>query len=230
MAWIETVLTLGEGQGIDYRKLALAGLDTGGRSGILTWEGVHWCMSGLQPEEKAILYLKYNPPRASGMEIANLTTRLWILLDTLESRHRPKIPETLTPAELALLLAAQERRDHRQSSTVNTVLNEHIDTKLCDRCRTSGAKYPGKIAENIAGQGLVWTTCDKCQGRQLLPWSDNKRASNCTGDRALWKTRYEPNYLRLLGECSNIAQDGAETLKKRLFGEPEIESRMQARA
>lgn len=47
MATIEALLTLGEGQGIDYKKLALAGFATGGGQGALTWTDVHWAMSSL---------------------------------------------------------------------------------------------------------------------------------------------------------------------------------------
>ena len=228
--WIEAVLQLGEGQGINYRKLALAGLDTGGRSGLLTWEGVHWCMSGLAPEEKAVLYLKYNQNRATGNDIAHLTGRLWMKLDAAEARTRPRPMLDPTPAEAALMNAANNQRDLRQARTVNTVVNEYLDPKLCDRCRTSGTKYAGKVAKHIPEQGIVWTTCDKCQGREWLPWSDNRRARGCGGDRNLWKTRYERNYLLLLDECGTIAQAGAAKLKQRLFGPPALEAAMQARA
>jgi hypothetical protein len=93
MAWIETVLTLGEGQGIDYKKLALLGFASGGGDqGRLGWQDVHWAMSGLEPLEKAIMYLRYNQPRVTGQEIAALTNALWLRLDALEARTRPLPP------------------------------------------------------------------------------------------------------------------------------------------
>ena len=229
MAWIEEVLQLGEGQGLDYMKLARRVGSGGDKGGILTWEGVHLAMAGLSPIEKAILYLKYNPPRARAHEIASLTTRLWMALEAIEARSRPKPMIDPTPAERNLMERGNASRDLRQAKTVQTVLTEYMDTKLCDRCLTSGAKYPGKIATHD-GIGIAWTTCDKCQGRMWLPWSDNKRAQGCGGDRNLWKSRYERNYLTLLDECSTIYREGTKLLKERLFGPAPMEAKMQARA
>ncbi len=230
MATIEVLLQLGEGQGIDYRKLSHAGFGTGGGQGALTWMDVHWAMSGLSPVQKAILYLKYNPPRATGDEIASLTNKLWVLLDTIEARSRPKDMLDPTPAERALMERAQANRDIRQARTVQTALSEYMDTKLCDRCRTSGSTNPGKVGKHVPGEGVLYETCDKCQGRQWLPWSDNQRAKGCGGDRNLWKSRYERNYLALLDECSTIYRQGAMLFKERLFGPVPMENKMQARA
>lgn len=229
MAWIEEVLQLGEGQGLDYMKLARrSGVTGGDKSGILTWEGVHWCMSGLSPTQKAILYLKYNPPRARAHEIASLTTRLWMALEAIEARNRPKPMIDPTPAEKALMDRAQASRDIRQARTVQTVLTEYMDTKLCDRCR--GSREPGKVGTSHPVVGVIYETCDKCQGRTWLPWSDNKRAQGCGGDRNLWKTRYERNYLTLLDECSTIYREGTKLLKERLFGPTPMEAKLQAHA
>lgn len=229
MAWIEEVLQLGEGQGLDYMKLARrSGVTGGDKSGILTWEGVHLAMAGLSPIEKAILYLKYNPPRARAHEIASLTTRLWMALEAIEARNRPKPMIDPTPAEKALMDRAQANRDIRQARTVQTVLTEYMDTKLCDRCR--GSREPGKVGTSHPVVGVIYETCDKCQGRTWLPWSDNKRAQGCGGDRNLWKTRYERNYLTLLDECSTIYREGTKLLKERLFGPAPVEAKMQARA
>lgn len=230
MAWIEEVLQLGEGQGLDYMKLARRVGSGGDKSGILTWEGVHLAMAGLSPIEKAILYLKYNPPRARAHEIASLTTRLWMALEAIEARSRPKPMIDPTPAERNLMERGNASRDIRQARTVQTVLTEYMDTKLCDRCWSSGDKNAGKIAKHVIGEGVSWVTCDKCQGRTWLPWSDNKRAQGCGGDRNLWKTRYERNYLTLLDECSTIYREGTKLLKERLFGPAPMEAKMQARA
>lgn len=228
MAWIEEVLQLGEGQGLDYMKLARRVGSGGDKGGILTWEGVHLAMSGLTPQQKAILYLKYNPPRARAHEIASLTTRLWMALEAIEARSRPKPMIDPTPAEKALMDRAQANRDIRQARTVQTVLTEYMDTKLCDRCK--GSKEPGKVGKSHPVIGVIYETCDKCQGRTWLPWSDNQRAKGCGGDRNLWKSRYERNYLALLDECSTIYRQGAMLFKERLFGPAPMEMKMQARA
>jgi len=228
MAWIEEVLQLGEGQGLDYMKLARKVGSGGDKSGILTWEGVHLAMAGLSPIEKAILYLKYNPPRARAHEIASLTTRLWMALEAIEARSRPKPMIDPTPAERNLMERGNASRDIRQARTVQTVLTEYMDTKLCDRCR--GSREPGKVGTSHPVVGVIYETCDKCQGRMWLPWSDNKRAASCGGDRNLWKTRYERNYLTLLDECSTIYREGTKLLKERLFGPAPMEAKMQARA
>lgn len=231
MATIEVLLTLGEGQGIDYRKLALLGFASGGGDrGHLGWQDVHWAMSGLEPMEKAIMYLRYNQSRVTGQEIAALTNALWLKLDALEARTRPLPPIDPTPAERALMERAQASRDVRQARTVKTCLEEYIDDKRCDHCETSGEKYPGRVAEFVPGKGVIWVTCPKCSGRQWLPWSDNRRAQGCGGDRNLWKSRYERNYIGLLEHCTSIYLAGESKFKERLFGPAPMESRLQARA
>lgn len=230
MAWIETVLTLGEGQGIDYRKLAEAAGMPADRGGMLTWQNVHWCMSGLKPHERGLLYLQYNQNRLSGNDLAALTSRMWMALEALEMRNRPRPMLDPSPAEQALMQAAQASRDLRQTKTVNTVLNEYIDPRRCQTCLTSGDRYAGKVAENIPGKGIVWATCPTCGGAQSIPWTHETRAAYCQQDPATWPTRHGRHYLMLLRECSDIHADGAGLLKRRLFGAPEMETKMQARA
>lgn len=240
MALIEVLLNLGEGQGIDYRRLAKAGGGTGGGQGALTWEHVHRAMQVgkteeefeflLRPTEQVIMYLRYNQARVNGNFLAALTSALWQKLEASEARDRPRPPIAPTPAERHLMERAFANRDIRQARTVKTCLEEYIADKRCENCETSGDNYPGKVAEMVPGQGLIWAACPKCQGRQWIPWSDNQRAKGCGGDRNLWKSRYERNYLDLLDHCTKIYLSGEAKFKERLFGPAPMETKMQARA
>lgn len=226
---IEKLLVLGEAQGIDFGRLAeLVQMGTKTIKGGLTGADVHLAMSGLPPEQKAILYLKPNPARISGNDLAALTNHLWMSLIGFEASRRTEPGGEITEAIRKLLTEANAARDLRQARTVRTALAEYEDAKHCWTCKTS--TYEGKVAEMVPVLGLVYRPCPDCNGRGWMPWSDNKRANLVGGDRSQWRKRHEPGYLHVLHECTDLYAKGVRTFKERLFGAPKIETKLQARA
>lgn len=229
----DKLLCMGMAQSIDYAR-ACSGVRSTSRGG-LDWTDIHKAMGTLEPEERAICYLRPNPAMIKGKELAALTNRLWLDLIKFERDRRPPLPETMTPAERMVHLAARAARDKRQANTVQTVLREFEDSKRCETCQ--GSPFPGQVTTATAlAIGAInpgntpWVTCPDCKGLEWMPWSDNRRCAGCGAQRVQWKPRYEPGYLRLLDLCRTLRESGRTKFMEYLFGSSAIETKLQARA
>ena len=227
---VEKLLTLDEAQGIDIARLCELGFSTGGVQGYLTGKTVQQALSKPFPTHlRAILYLGPNPSRLSGNDIASLTNFLWERLIQFEAKARKVIdPNDEDGAIKALLWAASQARQVRQSAMVRVALQEYIDPKLCDTCK--GSPHKGKVGRHIQVQGVVYVTCDDCNGRTWIPWSDRRRQQACDIKPDQWAKRYEPGYHHVYQWCVDLHRQAVTEFKTKLFGPPDIESRMQARA
>lgn len=227
---LEKLLCMDEAQGIDYAKLAERGFDTGGKTGFLTGKDVQKALGPPFPVHwRAILYLAPNPGRLSGNDLATLTNHLWSKLIAFEQAGRKhREPDDAIGAIKDLLWAASQSRQIRQSAMVRVALQEYIDPKLCDSCK--GSQHKGKIARTVPGIGLVYSTCEDCNGRTWIPWSDRRRQQQCDIRPEQWAKRYERGYHVVYQECTDIHAEAAKAFKQRLFGPAPIEHRLQARA
>lgn len=222
MAQIEKLLNMGMGQGADFERILLGAGSTVAGSERIDWRDVRCAIARTPKHLRAILQLKACPPLVESRELALLMHALWMELQAFEGISVTKRPTTsghrriYTPMERSQHRAAL-RAWGRQARVVSAAIQEYCDPRTCRGCYQS--KTPGVVQVNVPGEGLKDQTCEVCDGRGWVPWSDNRRSRAVGGKREDYADRVAPGYLHVLGLCSEWYVEAHKAFMGALFAD-----------
>lgn len=210
MAVIERLLTMGLAHGADPARHLLGALGvTGPAADNLTWPDLRACIGCLDYKHRAILLIKATPEMVEGKELAALTDHLYRDLIRYEARPKANWSQIHHAAARAVHRATRAR----QAAIVRTALQEYADPRVCRSC-----KGKQQVGLHTPGKGVEWVSCELCQGRGWLSWSDNRRAAAVGVKRGDWVHRHSPSYEHVLQSCTALYRESVTLFKAQLLG------------